>query len=149
MSGRRPRPRPRPRRGPRTGSDAARGPSSGAPAVARRELDEATPHAQLFLDRLRRAHLSLAGVAALAGGGLLAALPLVALALPALDDDAWLGVPWPVLLLLVPYPLLVALAWLYVRRADALDEAFLALVAEDEELEPGPPDGPGAWDDGG
>ncbi|MDX8151046.1 hypothetical protein SK069_05540 [Patulibacter brassicae] len=112
--------------------------------MARRELDEATPHAQLFLDRLRRAHLSLAGVAALAGGGLLAALPLVALALPALDDDAWLGVPWPVLLLLTPYPLLVALAWLYVRRADALDEAFLALVAEDEEPEPGPPDAPGS-----
>lgn len=142
MSGRRARRRP-PRRG---GPGAADGLPGGPPAVARRELDEATPHAQLFLDRLRRAHLSLAGVAALAGGGLLAALPLVALALPALDDDAWLGVPWPVLLLLTPYPLLVALAWLYVRRADALDEAFLALVAEDEEPEPDAPAAPGSRD---
>jgi len=106
-------------------------------SVDRRELDEATPHARLYLDRLRRAHLGLSGVAAIAGGGLIAALPLVALALPSLAEREALGVPVAVLLLLCPYPLFVALGWLYARRADALDRTFLELVADDEdEAEP-------------
>ncbi|WP_320672267.1 hypothetical protein [Patulibacter defluvii] len=106
--------------------------SRGGRELERRELDEATAHAQLYLDRLRRAHLSLSGVAAVAFGGLIGALPLLALALPSLDDQRLLGIPWQVLLLLAPYPVFVALAWVYVRRADALDEAFLALVEEDD-----------------
>lgn len=105
--------------------------------VSRRDLDEATPHAQLYLDRLRHAQLALSGVTVIAFGGLVGALPIVALALPGLDERTVLGVPLAVLLLLLPYPVFVLIAWLYVRRADDLDETFSALVAEEE------PDGPG------
>jgi hypothetical protein len=123
-------------------------------SVDRRELDEATPHAQLYLDRLRSAHLALSGVTVLAFGGLVGALPLVALALPSLEDRSVLGVPLAVLLLLAPYPVFVLIAWIYVRRADGLDEAFVALVVEDDGYGPGPdrpraPDGPGAGTDPG
>ena len=105
-------------------------------SVDRRELDEATPHAQLYLDRLRSAHLALSGVTVLAFGGLVGALPLVALALPSLEEHTILGVPLAVLLMLAPYPVFVLIAWIYVRRADDLDETFAALVAEDDPDEP-------------
>lgn len=105
-------------------------------SVDRRELDEATPHAQLYLDRLRSAHLALSGVTVLAFGGLVGALPLVALALPSLEEHTVLGVPLAVLLMLAPYPVFVLIAWIYVRRADGLDETFVALVAEDDPDEP-------------
>ncbi|WP_022930637.1 membrane protein [Patulibacter americanus] len=105
-------------------------------SVDRRELDEATPHAQLYLDRLRSAHLALSGVTVLAFGGLVGALPLVALALPSLEEHTILGVPLAVLLMLAPYPVFVLIAWIYVRRADGLDETFVALVAEDDPDEP-------------
>ena len=105
-------------------------------SVDRRELDEATPHAQLYLDRLRGAHLALSGVTVLAFGGLVGALPLVALALPSLEEHTILGVPLAVLLMLAPYPVFVLIAWIYVRRADDLDDTFAALVAEDDPDEP-------------
>lgn len=103
------------------------------PGVDRRELDEATPHAQLYLDRLRSAHLALSRITVIAFGGLVGALPLVALALPGLDERTVLGVPVAVLLLLAPYPVFVLIAWLYVRRADDLDDTFVALVSGDSE----------------
>lgn len=111
-------------------------------SVDRRELDEATPHAQLYLDRLRSAHLALSGVTVLAFGGLVGSLPLVALALPSLEEHTILGVPLAVLLMLAPYPVFVLIAWIYVRRADGLDETFAALVAEDDPDEPAPLAGP-------
>lgn len=108
--------------------------------VGRRELGEATSHGQLYVDRLRSAHLSLAGIALVAFGGLVGSLPLVALAWPGIESATVAGVPLGVFLLLAPYPVVVVIAAVYARRADGLDDTFAALVADDDE--PGGPDGP-------
>lgn len=128
---------------------------TGGSGVDRRELGEATSHGQLYLDRLRVAHLTLSGVALLAFGGLVGALPLVALAWPGIGSRTFQGIPLGVLLLLAPYPVFVAIGAVYTRRADGLDETFAALVDEDDVREPGPaPKGDGGvpgtdGDDGG
>lgn len=117
-------------------------PPGGSPGrgarVDRQELGEATSHGQLYVDRLRAAHLTLSGVALVAFGGLVGALPLVALALPSLEAQSLLGVPLPVLLLLAPYPVFIVIGAVYARRADGLDATFAALVGE------GDPDGDGS-----
>lgn len=125
--------------GPRTGSPRLRG---GA-RVDRRELGEATSHGQLYVDRLRAAHLTLSGVALVAFGGLVGALPLVALAWPSIESRSVAGVPLGVLLLLAPYPVFVVIGAVYARRADGLDETFAALVDEGEGRDgPDAPPGP-------
>lgn len=105
----------------------------GRARVDRRELGEATSHGQLYVDRLRAAHLTLSGIALVAFGGLVGALPLVALALPSLEAHSVLGVPVPVLLLLAPYPVFVVIGAVYAGRADGLDATFAALVDEEAE----------------
>lgn len=107
--------------------------------VDRRELDEATAHGQLYVDRLRAAHLTLAGVALVAFGGLVGALPLVAVAWSGLGSRSVAGVPIAVLLLLAPFPAFVVIGAVYARRADGLDESFSALLDEGAG-----PDGPDA-----
>lgn len=104
---------------------------SGGARVDRRELGEATSHGQLYVDRLRAAHLTLSGVALVAFGGLVGALPLVALAWPSIESRSIAGVPLGVLLLLAPYPAFVVIGAVYARRADGLDETFAALLDED------------------
>ena len=95
----------------------------------RDELADATEHGGLYLRRLVRAQLSLSMLALVAFGGLVGALPLALYLLPGLQHVTLLGVPvtllavvWP------PFPLFVAIAWLYMRRAEALEEAFRDLV---------------------
>ena len=105
---------------------------SGGARVDRRELGEATSHGQLYVDRLRAAHLTLSAVALVAFGGLVGALPLVALAWPSVESRSIAGVPLGVLLLLAPYPAFVVIGAVYARRADGLDETFAALVDEGE-----------------
>ena len=101
---------------------------SGGTGVDRRELGEATSHGQLYVDRLRSAHLTLSGVALVAFGGLVGALPLVALAWPSIESRSVAGVPLGVLLLLAPYPVFVVIGAVYARRADGLDDTFSALM---------------------
>lgn len=95
----------------------------------RDELAEATPHGGLYLRRLVRSQLALSLLALVAFGGLVGSLPLALALLPGLQRVQLLGLPLPLLALLVPpFPLFLALGWLYERRAAALEEAFRELV---------------------
>jgi hypothetical protein len=98
----------------------------------RDELAETTPHGDIYLDRLIRRQLRLALLALAAFGGLVGSLPLLFLLAPGLQRVQLLAVPLPVLLLAVPiFPSIVAIGWLYQRRADALDDDFRDLVSHD------------------
>jgi hypothetical protein len=88
----------------------------------------------LYLARLRQAQLSLSLLALVAFGGLVGALPLVLVIFPQLQAVRVLDVPLPlVLVVLMPFPLFVAIGWLYERRADDLEESFRDLLCEDEQ----------------
>ena len=98
----------------------------------RDELAEATAHGDVYVRRLRRSQMALALLALTAFGGAVGALPLVLFVLPSLQDIEVLGVPLPILLVVgPPFPLFVAIGWLFQRRADALDDAFRHLVEQD------------------
>jgi len=104
-----------------------------APLTAREEVREATAHGGLYLRRLRRAQLGVSLLALIVFGGLVGALPLVILLVERLADIELLGLPVAIGLVVVPpYVLLVALAWLYERRANGLDAAFRELLDDDE-----------------
>ena len=95
----------------------------------RDELAEATAHGGLYLRRLIRAQLGLSAVALIAFGGIVGALPLALLLLPGLQDVFVLGVPLPIVIIAwPPFPLFIAIAILYARRAAALEESFRDLV---------------------
>jgi hypothetical protein len=99
----------------------------------RDELAEATAHGGLYLRRLVRGQLVLSVLALVAFGGIIGSLPLAIYALPALQDVSVLGVPLPILAIAwPPFPLFVAIAWLYARRAEALEESFRDLVGPPE-----------------
>ncbi|MGH2949116.1 MAG: hypothetical protein ACRDPC_23165 [Solirubrobacteraceae bacterium] len=95
----------------------------------RDELAEATAHGGLYLRRLIRAQLGLSAVALVAFGGIVGALPLALLLLPGLEDVHVLGVPLPIVIVAwPPFPLFIAIAVLYARRAAALEDSFRDLV---------------------
>jgi hypothetical protein len=97
--------------------------------LPRDELAESTAYGGLFLRRLIRSQLALSVMALVAFGGILGSLPLALWLLPGLQDVELLGVPLPILIVTVPpYPLFIAIAALYARRAAALEEAFRDLV---------------------
>lgn len=103
------------------------------PRTPRDELEETTPHGDIYLRRLIRAQLGLSLLALGAFGGLVGSLPLLFLLFPALQDSSVLGVPVPALLLAVPlFPLILLIGLLYQRRADAIDESFRDAVNEDD-----------------
>jgi hypothetical protein len=103
-----------------------------APRTPRDELAEATAHGALYLRRLIRRQLGLSALTLVAFGGFLGALPLALYLLPGLQDIVVLGVPLALLAIIVPpFPILVAFGWLYVRRAQALEEEFRELVEPD------------------
>jgi hypothetical protein len=102
-------------------------------SLARDELAEATAHGRVYLRHLRRAQLTLSLLALVAFGGLVGALPLVLFIAPSLQHIEVLGVRLPILVMLTPFPLFLAIGGLHQRRADALDAAFRDLVAEDEQ----------------
>jgi putative solute:sodium symporter small subunit len=83
----------------------------------------------LYLRRLIRAQLGLSTVALVTFGALIGALPLALLLLPGLQEVFVLGIPLPVFLIAwPPFPLFIAIAVLYARRAAALEESFRDLV---------------------
>ena len=95
----------------------------------RDELAEATAHGGLYLRRLIRAQLGLSAVALIAFGGIIGALPLALLLLPGLEDVSVFGVPLPILIVAwPPFPLFIAIAAVYARRAAALEDSFRDLV---------------------
>ena len=95
----------------------------------RDELAEATAHGGLYLRRLVRRQLALSVLALVAFGGIVGSLPLALFLLPRLQEVAVLGVPLPIVAIAwPPFPLLVAIAVLYERRARALERSFRDLV---------------------
>ena len=95
----------------------------------RDELAEATAHGGLYLRRLIRAQLSLSTVALVAFGGIVGALPLALLLVPGLQDVYQLGLPLSIVIIVwPPFPLFIAIALLYERRAEGLEESFRDLV---------------------
>lgn len=109
-----------------------RPPPPARPRPPREELREATAHGDVYLRRLIRAQLTLSFRGVFAFGGLVGSLPLLFLLVPGLQGIDVLGVPAPVIALVLPiFPAIVVIGWLYERRANALDDAFRELV-EDE-----------------
>jgi hypothetical protein len=97
--------------------------------LPRDDLTENTAYGGLFLRRLIRSQLGLSLLALVAFGGIVGSLPLALYLLPGLQDVQLLGVPLPILIVaLPPFPLFIAIAWLYTRRATALEDAFRELV---------------------
>jgi len=95
----------------------------------RDELAEATAHGGLYLRRLIRAQLGLSTVALVAFGGIVGALPLALLLVPGLQDVYLLGLPLSIVIIVwPPFPLFIAIALLYERRAEGLEESFRDLV---------------------
>jgi hypothetical protein len=95
----------------------------------RDELADATEHGGLYLRRLLRAQLALSLLALVAFGGLVGGLPLALYLLPGLQHATLLGIPLPILAVMwPPFPLFVAIAVIYTRRAEALEEEFRELV---------------------
>jgi hypothetical protein len=110
----------------------AAGPGRARPRSPREELAEATPHGDVYLDRLIRAQLGLSLLALVAFGGVVGSLPLLFLLVPELGRMDVLGMPLPVVVLGVPlFPLILVIGLAYQRRADALDEAFRDVVSEE------------------
>jgi hypothetical protein len=107
-------------------------PAGARARTPREELAEATPHGDVYLGRLIRAQLRLSLLGLGAFGGLVGSLPLLFLLFPSLQRLELLGVPLPVLVLVVPlFPLILVIGLLYQRRADALDEAFRDVVSHE------------------
>ena len=93
------------------------------------ELAQTTAHGGLYLRRLIRSQLMLSVLTLIAFGGLVGSLPLALYLVPSLHDVRPLGVPLPLWLITVPpFPLLVAIGWLFTRRATALEDSFRELV---------------------
>ena len=99
----------------------------------RDELRDTTEHGGLYLRRLVRSQFGLSVLAVTAFGGLAGSLPLALYLLPGLQKVELLGIPLPLLIVMVPlFPLFVAFGWVYERRAQALEEAFRELVEPPE-----------------
>jgi hypothetical protein len=92
------------------------------------EIDALTRLGEVYVQSLMRAQLRLAGYVVLLLAATVGLLPVVFLVLP-VDDVHLLGVPLSGLLLGVAvYPLLLAIAWWYVRRAEQNEAGFVDLV---------------------
>lgn len=101
------------------------------PGSPRDELAAGSEVGNVYLRRLVRAQLQLSLTALLAFGGLVGALPVALYVLPGLQRVTVLGLPLPLVLIGPPvFLLLIAIGWLYQRRADALDASFADLLDE-------------------
>ena len=120
------------------------GPPRGAhpvPQAAAREIDEGTAIGAIYVRTLLREQLRLAVLVLVVLALTLGTLPLLFHLAPGLAERRLLGVPLPWALLGAgAYPLLLALGWSYVRRAEAVEENWAALVAHDRDEEQARPD---------
>lgn len=104
-----------------------------APVTRGHEIDEGTELGEVLLGSLmrdqRRLSLGVLGVL------LACLLPLPLLTqLPALTDHGIRGLPWTwVVLGVAPFVVLWLLGWWYVRRAEANEQAFAELMAQDQQ----------------
>jgi hypothetical protein len=105
---------------------------SSSGRTPRDELADATAYGHVYLRRLVRAQLTLSLVALVTFGGVVGVLPLIFAAVPWLGRVHIAGVPLSLALItVVPFPLFAGIGVVYRRRADALDEAFRALVRDE------------------
>ena len=80
----------------------------------RDELRDTTEHGGLYLRRLMRAQLSLSVLTVVAFGGLMGSLPLALYLLPGLQDVDVLGLPLPLVIVVVPlFPVFIAFGLVY------------------------------------
>ena len=112
-------------------------PRTGAPRPRRlnaaSEIDAQTRLGEIYMSSLLRAQLRLAAAVLATVGVLVAGLPLLFRLAPSLVDVQLLGMPLPwVLLGFAVYPFLLALAWLYVRRAERNERDFADVLERRE-----------------
>lgn len=106
-----------------------RRPASELNTSGAREIDAESALGEVFMRSLLREQLRLALLVLLTLGLSLGSLPLAFHLAPGLTSVRLAGVPLSWLLLTVlAYPWLFLLGWLYVRRAEANERAFAALV---------------------
>jgi hypothetical protein len=99
----------------------------------RRELEEHTGVGDVLVGGLIRAQLGLALRLGLLVSGLFAALPLLFSLAPAIGRRRLFGIELPWLLLgVLPYPILVAIALLYVRQAERNEQEFADMVDDSD-----------------
>lgn len=93
------------------------------------EIDAQSELGEVYMRSLMRSQLRLALGTVLLLSSTVGALPLVFNVFPAVRRAHLFGLPLPWLLLgLLVYPVLLVLAWSYVRRAERNEESFRALV---------------------
>ncbi|HZC69067.1 MAG TPA: hypothetical protein VE442_00085 [Jatrophihabitans sp.] len=97
------------------------------PAI--REIDEQTQLGEIYMSSLIRSQRRLAISIVSTIGVLLAGLSLATAVAPHLAEVRMFGIPLPWLLLgLIVYPVLIALAWYTTRHAERNERAFADLV---------------------
>jgi hypothetical protein len=93
------------------------------------EIDAQSPVGEIYMRSLMRSQLRLALGVVLMLAASVGSLPLLFVLEPAVGHTRLLGVPVPWLLLgFGVYPVLIALAWFYVRRAERNEAAFNDMV---------------------
>lgn len=113
-------------------SGPERRPAAALPTRAR-EIDQDTAVGAIYMGSLLREQLRLAVGVLLALAVSVGSLPLVFHLLPSVAATRVLGVPVPWLVLGVGvYPWMVVLGWVYVRRAERNEAAFVDLLSEQE-----------------
>jgi hypothetical protein len=103
------------------------GPRAGRPrhTTVAAEIDRQSEIGELYMRSLMRAQFRLALLVVAILAVTVGALPLLFRRWPALRHVDLLGVPLPWLVLgFLVYPLLIALAWFYVRRAERNERDF-------------------------
>ncbi len=101
----------------------------GTSGPAAREIDEQTDLGAVYMRTLVRSQLRLALLVLLVVGVTLGTLPLVFGYLPSATTYRIAGVPVPWLVLgLLVYPFVIALAYLYVRQAERVERDFAATL---------------------
>lgn len=96
-----------------------------------REIDEQSDVGALYMRSLMRGQLRLGITVVLAVCLPLAALPVLFALVPVTKTLDVLGLPLPWLVLaLAVYPIVVAVAWYYVRRAERTEREFADLVEQ-------------------
>jgi hypothetical protein len=95
----------------------------------RSEIDAQTEVGEVYMRSLMRIQLRLALGIVLTLAATIGTLPLLFVVVPASRTVRVADIPLPWLLLgFVVYPVLIALGWVYVRRAERNEQAFSDLV---------------------
>jgi hypothetical protein len=104
----------------------------GPPRVgvrARQEIEEQTQVGDVLVRGLVRAQLGLALRLSMVVAGFFGSLPLLFALFPGLSDVRLLGLALPWLLLgVLAYPFVIAVAWVHVRLAERNEKDFTELV---------------------